>query len=138
MNPAPNSQKHLYCTAFLFGSRKFDLNLYADGSLLCYDHIAEDEIEKADSQWHNKTDLWPETEAMKLVEFLRREYTIVARLPEYDMNFIVKKLLPGYRRRKTYLPAEEICIRAILLEFFWKKINPQLSPPVPEGTPETF
>ena len=138
MNPAPDRKKHLFCAAFKFGDRYLDVNLFDDRSVHWYDRMAEDQIEKADSQWHNKTDLCPEEEAMKLVEFLRREYTVVAKLPEYDMNFIVKKLLPEHRRRKVYRSTEEICIRAILLEFFWKKINPQLSPPVAEGTAETW
>src|SRR5688572_14273957 len=133
MNPAPSRKTHLFCTCFKFGDRYFDVNLYDDGFVHCYDRTAEDQIEKADSNWHNKTDLWPDPESMKLLNFLHREFTVCAKLPAYDLDFMVKKLLPGYRRQKFSPSTEGICIHAILLQFFWKKMNSKFCPPVPKG-----
>ena len=136
MHP-PNGKKHLFCTCFKFKKRFFDLNLYDDGSVSCYDNTAENEIAKADRNWDLKTDIYPQAESMKLLESLICEFTVYGQLPKYDLNFIIKKLMPGYRRQNSYRSTEAVCIRAILLRFFWEELNPQLSPPIPEGTAET-
>jgi hypothetical protein len=138
MDPVSKPKKDVFGACFRFGDRFFDMNLFDDGSTRWYDNTAENEIAKVDGSWDMKTDIFAYgfPESMKLWDLLHREFTIHASLPKSDFNFIVKKLLPGYRRKKSYRSTEATCIRAILLQFFWKEFNPQFSPPVPEGTAE--
>ena len=137
MDPVPKPKKHLFCATFKFGDRYIDANLYDDNSTNWYDNLAEQEILKVDPNFDQRTEWGRDPKDITLLQLLVREYTIEAPLPKYDFNFIVKKLLPGYQRRNVYRGTEDVCIRAILFRFFWKEINAQLSPPVPEGTADT-
>ncbi|MBA4149082.1 MAG: hypothetical protein H0X66_13285 [Verrucomicrobia bacterium] len=137
MNPF-FGKTHLFCACLKFGDRFFDVNLYDDGSSNWYDNLGENEVLKVDPHFDQRTEFAPRPQDLALQALLVREYTVVAQLPAYEFNFILKKLMPGYRRRKVYRSTEELCIRAILVEFFWKEINPQFSPPIPEGTAEDY
>ena len=136
MNPFSRGKTHLFCASFKFGDRWFDANLYEGGYSTWYDNLGEQEVHKVDPKFEERTEFCRQEKDILLMELLVREYTVVAQLPEYEYNFIVKKLLPGCRRRNLYRCTETLCIHAILLEFFWKEINQQLSPPIPEGTAE--
>ncbi len=138
MYPFGIGKKHLFCATFVFGERFFSVNLYEGGYSTWYDHLGEQEVYKVDPDFDQRTEFAPRPKDIVLMQLLIREYTVVAQLPKSQFNFIEKKLLPGYRRRKVYPSTEDICIRAILLNFFWKEINQQFSPSIPEGTAETF
>jgi hypothetical protein len=138
MNPFSYGKTHLFRACFKFGDRWFGVNLYEGGYSTWYDNLGEQEVHKVDPNFEERTEFGRQDKDIALMELLVREYTVVAQVPAYEYNFIVKKLLPGYRRRKLYRCTEELCIKAILLEFFWKEINEQFSPPIPEGTAEVF
>jgi hypothetical protein len=136
MDEFGRGKTHLFCACFKFGDRRFDVNLYEGGYSTWYDNLGEQEVHKVDPRFEERMEFGRQHKDIVLMELLVREYTVVAQVPAYEYNFIVKKLLPGYRRRKLYRSTEELCIKAILLEFFWKEINQQFSPPIPEGAAE--
>jgi hypothetical protein len=105
MTPSSHEPTHLFCACFVFGDRFFDVNLYDDGSSNWYDNLGEQEVHKVDRKFAERTEFERRAKDIALLELLVREYTVIAQVPEYEFNFIVKNLLPGYvsrNRRALY------------------------------------